>query len=228
MELEDLRRIWQEQDRRLTEILGADSRRRAADSSLGRAEASARWVRRGVLLDLVLAAVPVLWLGSFVADHVAEPAFGIPAAALDVLAILLLAGYVRQYASLRTLDWGGPVAAIQRRLADVRVRRARVGRWILFLAPLVWALMLIVGLKGFFGVDVYAAPTHRFILANVFFGFAFLAAALWVSRRFADRFRGQPFLRERLRELAGASLADAERFAADAESFGRSDETAGA
>jgi hypothetical protein len=110
---------------------------------------------------------------------------------------------------------------IQERLGAFRVRRARVARWILFLSPLLWALMLIVGLKGFFGVDVYAAPTHGFIVANVFFGVVFLAAALWVSRRYSDRLRGHPFLGRLLRDLAGRNLAEAEKFAAAAAGFAR-------
>jgi len=215
MDLEDLRKIWQDQDRKLAEILRADARR-AAQAALRRAETSTRMIAWGVLVDLVLAAVPVIWLGSFIADHVVEPALAIPAAALDVLAIALLAAYARQYASLRTMDWTGPVAAIQQRLAEHRARRLRVARGILFLSPLLWALMLIVGLKAFFGVDPYASPTHRWIVANVLFGLLFLAAAVWTARRYADRFQGHPVVRERLRDLAGRNLAEAERFAAAA------------
>jgi len=222
MDLEDLRRIWQEQDRKLSAILRADARR-AAESTLRRAETSSRGIAWAVLLDLVLSAIPVIWLGSFIADHLAEPAFAIPAAVLDVLAIALLAAYARQYASLKTLDWTGPVAAIQRRLADVRVRRVRLIRWILFLAPLLWALMLVVGLKGFFGIDAYAGFGVRFIAANVLFGLVFLGAAVWLSRRYADRLGAHPFLRERLRDLAGRNLAEAERLAAAAAAFGQPD-----
>lgn len=222
MDLEDLRQIWQEQDRKLSAFLRADARR-AAESTLRRAETSSRGIAWTVLLDLVLSAIPVIWLGSFIADHLAEPAFAIPAAVLDVLAIALLAAYARQYASLKTLDWTGPVAAIQRRLADVRVRRVRVIRWILFLSPLLWALMLVVGLKGFFGIDAYAGFGVRFIAANVLFGLAFLGAAVWVSRRYADRPGAHPFLRERIRDLAGRNLAEAERLAAAAAAFGQPD-----
>jgi hypothetical protein len=222
MDLENLRRIWQEQDRKLSEILRADARR-AAESVLRRAETSTRGIAWTVLLDLVLAAIPVIWLGSFIADHLGEPAFGVPAAVLDVLAIVLLAAYARQYASLRALDWTGPVAAIQQRLAEFRVRRVRVARWILFLAPLLWALMLVVGLKGLFGFDAYAGLGPRFILVNVLFGLVFLGAALWVSRRYADRLSAHPFLRERLRDLAGRNLAEAERLAAAAAAFAQPD-----
>ena len=220
MDLEELRKLWQEQDRKLEEILRADARR-AAESALRRTEASTRVITRVVLLDLLLSAIPVFWLGSFIADHIAELAFWIPAAVLDGLAIALLAAYARQYASLRALDWTGPVAAIQERLAHVRVRRARVARGILFLSPLLWSLMLIVGLKGFFGINVYAAPMHWWIVANVLFGVVFLAAALWAFRRYSDRLRKHPFLRGLLRDLSGRNLAEAEEFAAAAASFAR-------
>ena len=81
--------------------------------------------------------------------------------------------------------------------------------------------MFVVGLKGFLGVDAYAGFGLRFIGANVLFGLVFLGVAVWVSRRYADRLRAHPFLRERLRDLAGRNLAEAERLAAAAEGFQR-------
>ena len=87
MDLEDLRRIWQEQDGKLSEILRSNARR-AAESALRRAETSTRGIAWTVLLDLALSAIPVIWLGSFVADHLrAEPCQRLaeqPGAATDI------------------------------------------------------------------------------------------------------------------------------------------------
>ena len=222
MDVESLRQMWQEQDRKLDEILRANARA-GAGPALARAEAAARRERRGILLELVLAAVPVLWLGSFVADRIAEPRFWIPAAALDVLAILTLAAHARAYAAARSIDWTAPVAAIQSRLSALRVRRARVTRWIFLLGPLLWAPMLVVALRGFLGVDAYASFGGGFIAANVLFGAVFLAAGLWISRRYAGRLRTHPLLTKMLRDLAGRNLAEAEEFAAAAGGFARPD-----
>lgn len=218
MDVEALQQLWQQQDRRLDELMRANARR-LAESALVRAKASTRRVGWGVLLNLFFAVVPVAWLGSFIADRIGEPRFWIPAATLDVFAILSLAGYARQYAALQSVDWSAPVAAIQERLAAVRVRRSRTVRWIFLLGPLLWAPMLVVALRGFLGVDAWTSLGGAFIAANVLFGMAFLAVGLWISRRYADRFRAHPFLRERLRDLGGWNLAEAEEDAAAAGRF---------
>jgi hypothetical protein len=220
MELEDLRRLWQELDRKLDASLRLDERI-LAEAVVSRAQAASRRSGRGILVEIVLGAIPVLWLGSFLADHIREPRFWIAAAVLDVFAVASLASLLRQQALLRGIDWSGPVAGIQRAIAEIRVRRVRVTKWTLMLAPLVWTPMLVVALRGFLGVDVYHAfeGAGLFLAANLLFGLAFLAAAVWASRRFSERLHRVPFVRRLLRDLGGRSLGEAEGVVASIHRF---------
>jgi hypothetical protein len=220
MELEDVRLRWQELDRKLDASLRLE-KRVLTEAVLSRAQAASRWAGRGILVEILLGAIPVLWLGSFLADHIREPRFWIAAAVLDVFAVASLGSLLRQQALLRAIDWSGPVAAIQRALAEIRVGRVRATKWTLMIAPLLWTPMLVVALRGFLGVDVYRAfdGAGLFLAANLLFGLAFLGTAVWASRRFSERLHRVPFVRRLLRDLGGRSLGEAEGVVASIERF---------
>ena len=119
------------------------------------------------------------------------------------------------------------MAGIQRALAEIRVGRVRATKWTLMLAPLLWTPMLVVALRGFLGVDMYAAfdGAGLFLAGNLLFGLAFLGAAVWASRRFSERLHRVPFVRRLLRDLGGRSLGEAERVAAWSDSRGSATRT---
>jgi hypothetical protein len=212
MELEDLKRRWEEQDRKLDAGLRLN-RRLLEQSVLTKAETSLRRLTRLLWLELLLDLVPVVWLGSFLADHIGQPRFWIPAAALDVFAIGSVAALAREAFGARSVDWGAPVVEIQQQVEAARIRRIRATQWTLALAPLLWTPLLVVALQGFWGVDAYAALGGVFLAANVLFGLAVLGLAVWASRRWAGRGgEASSVARRFARVLAGRSLADAQAF----------------
>jgi hypothetical protein len=219
MELDDLKRLWEEQDRKLDASLRL-SARALEEVGRGKAEAAARRMSWSVILEMLLAFLPVYLLGSFVADHIGQARFWIPAAALDVFAIATFGGLIRQQAVLRSIDWSAPVLEIQRTLAAVRVSRVRATQWTFFLAPLLWPPLFIVVFEAFLGVDAYRAFGGIYVAGNVVFGLVFLALAVWVSRRFADRFGGAPIVQRFMRDLAGHNLAAAQGTLGSLDRFG--------
>jgi hypothetical protein len=218
MELEEMQRRWQEMDRKLDASLRLNERV-LAQAVLSRAQRKSRWTGRGLVLEIVLGVLPVLWLGSFLADHIREPRFWIPALLLDVFAIASFGALLRQRLLLGSIDWSGPVAEIQRALAELRVRRARTTMGTLVVSPLLWTPLLVVALEGFVGVDAYRVFNAAWFAGNVLFGIAVLVLALWVARRFSERLEGAPLLRRLLRDLGGRSLGEAERAVASIDRF---------
>jgi hypothetical protein len=65
-------------------------------------------------------------------------------------------------------------------------------------------------LKGFFELDAYSIFDPRWLAANTLFGVLVLAAAILVSRRYADRMGRSPLARRFMRDLAGYNLAAAQ------------------
>lgn len=208
MELEELKSQWAALDRKLeTRIQLHDRVLRIAMAERARA-ATARvsWWTIPTLLVNVLA---VVWLGSFIADHTQTLRFVFPAAALVLVAAFLTGMSIRALAALGRLDFDGPVVPIQVALERLRVQRSRTTKLVFLLSPLLWTPILVVFLKGFLGIDAYAALPARWLLANVLFGVAMIPLLLWTAKRFGERFRDRPQLAWLMDDLAGRSLTAA-------------------
>jgi hypothetical protein len=209
MELDDLKQIWERQDAKLSASLRINTRLLVA-SGLAKTESALRRLSLFLVAGVAADSLAVLWLGSFLADHVREPRFLIAGAALHLGAIALLVAGVRQLVALKGVDLGEPVVTIQKRLESLRVERLRALKWTMFLAPLAWMPFLVVALKGFFGLDSYAILDRWWLAANALFGVLVLAAAVYVSRRYANRMGRSPLARQLMKALAGHDLTAAE------------------
>ena len=151
-------------------------------------------------------------LAPFLADHVLQIRYAAPAALLLLFALGQGIAAVRQLAALHGLDFGGTIVEIQTRLGRLRAERLRVTMWTFLVAPLLWTPLLIVGFKGLFGVDAYAAFPGAWMLGNFLFGAALIPLGLWIAHRYAERMERSPLVQRVLRDLAGTNLNAAAGF----------------
>ncbi|MBK5256445.1 MAG: hypothetical protein JJE39_10465 [Vicinamibacteria bacterium] len=82
-------------------------------------------------------------------------------------------------------------------------------KWTLWLSPLLWTPLLIVGLEGILDLNVYEALPPSYLAANLGFGLAFLAMMRWLARRLEGRLKDSPRLETLMDYLAGRSLTQA-------------------
>lgn len=225
MELDDLKRTWEEYDKRMDINIRLNTRL-LRGSVLGKAEAALKGLSRLLLVELLLSLCGALWLGSFLWEHAAETRFLVPAATLHLYVIAIVITCIRQIVAISQADYSAPIVAIQKRLESLRVERIRTTTWTLLLAPLVWTPFLIVTLKALFDVDVYATFGALWLAANVLLGLLVIAVGVWISRRFAGRMkRSSPLLRL-FRDIAGHNLTAATGFLCSLSQF--EDEESGA
>src|SRR5580658_1775075 len=208
MELEELKALWNESNRRLEASLLLNSMF-FAQWSLRKADTSLRRLGRRITFDLIVNLIGIALLGWFAADHVAEPKFLVPAALLDVYAIALLVAGARQLFELRSLDYDEPVVAIQDRLRRLRLARIRATMGTLLFAPLMWVPLLIVATRGFFGIDIYAVASPAWLAANVLFGLAVIPIAVVIARVFGPGLERATPVRFLADQIAGRGLAAA-------------------
>lgn len=218
MDLDNLQQLWEEQNRKLDANLRLNTRI-LNRSVLRKAESATTRLSWLLLFELPLDALLLFGLGSFLARHVTEPRFLIPALALHLYVIVLASSSVRQVIALRGIDYSAPILEIQKRLGALQVERIRVTKWVFLSAPLVWTPLLIVALKGLLGVDAYAIFSGAWLAANLLFGVAVIALALWISRRYADRMKSSPLIQRLMRDLAGTNLNAALGFVGSLERF---------
>jgi len=211
MELDDLKRHWEDQERKLDASLRLNARL-LNDSVLAKAETATKGLTRLLWIELVMNLAAALLNGSFLANHISEARFVIPAACLHLGVIALLAASIRQLVAIGMLDYAAPIVVIQKRLESLRVERIRATKLTLLCSPLLWTPLLIVALKGLFGVDSYATLGAAFLIANLVFGVLVILLAVWTSRRYAARMGRSPLVQRLMRNLAGHSLSAAAGF----------------
>jgi hypothetical protein len=221
MDLDELKSLWQQTERRLEAMEPALrlQQRLARAGALDRVRSKIRFAHLVLWYEVACGGVAALFTGSYLADHLGEIRFAAPAALLHLGAILIIGFAAWQLAALGKIDYGGPVLDIQRKLAELRVVRARGNRWLLLSAPLLWALLIVVVPHGLIGLDVYRAFGIAWVGGNLIFGLAVLAAAAWASRRFATWFGSSRLLRGLGDDLTGRRLAAVSGFLTDIAAF---------
>jgi hypothetical protein len=221
MDLDDMKQIWTEHDRKLDESIRLNKQLLTA-ANLNRARTTLQRLTFFLSLGAVVWLAIVVALGNFVHEHVAALRLALPAVASDLFAIGMLVATIAQIARIRQIDYGKPVATIQRQLGRLRVLRIRIVQWGLLAGTVVWAPFLIVVSEAFFGVKDFSAPWFwTWFWANVAFGLSLIPLALWLSKRFGDRMERFPFVRRLMDDIAGRSLNKATNFLGAVTAFER-------
>ncbi len=211
MELDDFKIAWQALEARFDTSL---DRNQAVlkELKLDKTRSALRWLRFPPLLALAQGILAALLLDLFLAYHLHEARFGIPALVLQIVVLYTIVTGCRQLATIARIDYSAPVIAIQRTLGELRASRIRDTQWVLLLSPLLWTPLVIVLAKGLLGFDVYRGFGATWLAWNLAFGLAVIPLAIWIARRYADRFRGSRFMRWLGDAVAGRSLVTAMGF----------------
>jgi serine/threonine-protein kinase len=208
MELDDLKTAWRELDRRLDRN-HALNLRVLKELKLDGTRSALRGLARLLVFELAVSVVAVLLVGSFLADHLGEPAFAVSAVVLHAVSLFMIVAAARQLAWIDRIDYSASVAAIQRDLARLRASRVRTVRWLLLLSPLLWTPLAIVAAQGLLDVDLYRDFGIAWVAANLAFGAAFIPLAVWIARRCGGWLDASPALRRLVDDVAGRSLVRA-------------------
>ncbi len=218
VEMDDLRKTWADYDRKLDTNVRL-SRQLLMATTLNRVRSPLRRLAFFLGLESIIQLAVVAALGSFIYEHIALVWFALPAAVLDVFAIVILVAMIRQIAGALRIDYDKPIAIIQKELEHLRVLRIRYIQGIFLVATLAWTPLLIVALKGFWGLDAYRLFGTAYLVANVLVGLAIIPLALWLSKKFSDRMGRSPIIQRLMKDLAGYNLNAATAFLAKLSEF---------
>lgn len=215
IEWEGMRTRWQSAGRDVDAQLRLDVA--AVRAALqGRRTQAFRRHSRGLMFALAGGALVMALLLAFIAANLDDWRYVLMATALLALSAAEAVVDWRQWQVLSRLDFDRPLLQVRAELDGLRARRLSMTKWIFLAAFPLWLPMILVAMKGLFGVDLL-----RVIPANVFwinqiatlaFIPVFLAVAHWLMRRYARR----PGFQHFLDDLAGGSWRKArEAFDAD-------------
>lgn len=218
MELDELKVAWQRMDadlrtqRRVTSTL-------VAERTASRLQSSLKPLLNWQVVQIVAGVLVAMLGGSVWTTNLDAMPLLVSGSIVHLYGIALIVNGARVVLRLRQIDYGAPVVRLQ---SDVtRLERSYItSGWILALPWwLLWIPFTLVVMAAA-GVDVAQSIAGSWILANVVFGVAGMAAtvAVFVWARRSNR----PGLRERLGRMASAvSIDRAKRALAEIERFER-------
>jgi hypothetical protein len=218
MELDALKEMWAEHDRKLDLSIRLN-RQVLSGTKLNRARSAMQRLAASLGVEAAIQLGVVVLLGSFIGDHIRTPRFALTGAVLDVFAIAILIALIQQIVLALRIDYDQSIIAIQRQLAALRLLRVRYTLWILVAAPLIWTPLFIVAMKAFWGLDAFHIFGAAFLAANLLFGLAVILLAIGASRKFGGRMGRSPVLQVIMRTLAGYNLNAATSYLAALSDF---------
>lgn len=221
MDLEQLKDEWQRRDLQFSRQLDHVNAQ-LRDALLARhAEQVVRLNDYGWIYWLAFL-FTVLCLGTFIADHIDQPRFVIPAALLQIWTIAMHATHMFYRHALLRLDYNLPIVTLQRQIAHIRNRRLRQFKWGFLTGQILWWVpFCIVLAKGMLGIDLYAINDFMpgFMLANVVGGLVAIPLLLVAARAMGDRFGNTSPVRRLVDSLSGRDLQASQQFLARLAAF---------
>ena len=166
-------------------------------------------VTRTVVFELLGNGLALVLFGSFLFDHIREPGLTIPTAFLYFLTILGTILLVRELVETRKVDVSSAILENQRHIARMQMLRIRYLQGVFLVAPLAWVPLLVVSLRGVFGIDAYAVPGNSFLIANLVFCILLIPIGIWFGRAYGQRLRAVPILGAIIDRVSGHGFQDA-------------------
>ena len=213
MQLEDLRKQWQQLDEKLDRSLQINTellRQSVVGSARGR---MTRWMIWPTF-DITASALAAIFTIAFITDHWSSWELMLAALVLLTGAIALCLSSVRQIVVISNIDWAGPVVSIQQSLASLNVMQSRQVYWILLTSPIVGICGMIVVLQWLLDFS----PEPHFILeklnqlwlwSNVVFGILIVVVGYLTSRYLSKRFRNRAWWKSLEDSLSGRAVVRA-------------------
>jgi hypothetical protein len=211
MQFDELKRAWDEYDRKL-ETRSQLNTRLVQSSIFGKTERPLKRLSQLLSAELLLCVVAAVWLLWSVWHRAAESLFLVPAAALDMCAIALVIAAIRQIASVSRIDYSAPVVATQKQLESMRIERMRTTKWALLLAPPAWTPFVVVAMKSLFDVSVFGVFGTSWFAISLVFSLLVIAAGIRVSKRYATSINRSSLLQRLMQDIAGQNLTAAAGF----------------
>lgn len=143
-------------------------------------------------LEIALGIVAVGLVALLGVRHLGEVRYLLLAGAVLVFALAITAACVHLFVRITRLDYGAPVAALQRDIVRTKLVAFRAGKWALLGGIVLWLPVALLLFELATGVPALAKVDGAWLLANVVFGLLLLGVGQWLARRHVERADGAP------------------------------------
>ena len=220
MELEELKNMWSEYDRKLDKSLRLNMQL-LRQINFDKAKFKIRTLFIIKLFEMVTLMAAAKWLTAFALQNIASPQFYIPAFMLDAMlaaiwiAVLLQISIVIQLELQRNT---GAIAPLQKKVERLKSIIVSYLKYALFLIPL-YPLMLIVGAKAYLHMDIFELQHRTYLISNLIVALALLPASIWLFRELNKQVIGKRWVKELLSGSGWNQAQAAQQFLQEIEAF---------
>ncbi|MFQ5640059.1 MAG: hypothetical protein ACE5IR_18935 [bacterium] len=229
MELQELKNIWREYDKKLDKNMKLNLHI-LKKMNLDKTKSALEKFIKTPALGLIIGIIVQIAMGSFIYSHFSMPQYVIPAVLIWSFALfqVIFSGY--QLSIILPIEQGGainydmPITEIQKKLERLKVYRIRYLTVTRFSYGLLWLPVLIVGCKAFFNYDFYLHFNHTWIVCVILCGLVFTTFGIWLSIKLSDRKKTSPLLKKWMNhfyknDITAKNLYSAMTFLSDIEDF---------
>jgi hypothetical protein len=224
MQLDDLKTTWAAHDSKLERCL-AFNEQLLRERVLSKARLALAPYVAYRALEFALGVAALFAIVPVFAKHAADPRYFVAVGTLTVFSTWLTALCAFLLVKSLGLDFGTPVAVLQRQFESLKRIEYRAFKWALLGGTFLWLPFLLVTFEALTGVDALARVDFTFLVANLVFGGLVLAGGLAWSRRYVERPDSPPWARRVVDALAGRSLRNVSERLAELERFGGEERT---
>lgn len=180
MELQELKNIWAEYDRKLDKTLQVNMQL-LRQLKLDKVQGKANGLLTLKIFEIAMLLIMLGWLGDFMLKYYRQPQFMISAFVLLVFVALGIVSVIRQLSIITQLKLGydDAIAPVQKNIQSLKAVIITTLKYALLLIPCYPFLLIIAG-KMIFNVDFTEGTRRAYLLSNVVAAFIFLIPTIWI------------------------------------------------
>jgi hypothetical protein len=220
MKLDDMKGPWAEYGAMLERSV-AINERLLRETILTKVRGGIAWYTAWRVVEIVIGIAMMMAVVSVLGRHLAEPRYLIAVGALAVYTAGITGMSVYLLVSVRRLDYGQSVTAIQRQLEGIRLAEYRAIKWAILGGVVVWLPAPLVLFETLTGIDVLGHVHLPWLAANLVFGVVLLAVGQMLSAKYVERAGAAPWARRLMEALSGSGLRSAASHLAEITKFER-------
>ena len=217
MELEELKNIWNDYDKKLDKSLTLN-RMFLKKINLDKTESKLNklvWLR---VLEGACFLLVMIFLGRFIASNLSFSAPVISAFVLDIFAIIGLTGNIKQIVLLKQIDYSGSISSIQKQIETVKIHSFQVFKLMILSTPFYLAYVF-VGFKSFFNVDLFSVMSQQDVLINLLATVTMVIPTIWIYRQLSYKHAKYQWVKTFINTFGGEQVASAMVFLKELEEF---------
>lgn len=170
------------------------------------------------IIEIIVGAVFAIFLGNFIYENSNSLSLTISALILDVFAIAVIAGAVRQLILISEFEVSSNVTESQRILATLRTHRLTYLRLAILQFPFFLAYILI-GFKVFFNTNIWETGNKNWLISNVMLGIILIPVSIWIIRKIQPANLHIKWVRTLVETTSGQEISNAMIFLDEIEQF---------